>query len=509
MSGLTMGYLAERNANKWGEKEAVVEQSEQGRVAAYTFEEFNDRIDRLANGLTDRGVEQGDRVALYMKNKIETLEAFLSIMKLGALPVPVNHRFKGEEVKYVLADSDAEVCILDSFGSETISSIYDHEETPVKHYISVANSTPPYAEDYDDILDSASDDPVESVPDRCEEAAIMYTSGTTGKPKGCIYTHDNLAQIIQDSAYERNDRGSDNRHLISTPLFHVGAFIPFLNNFFVAGTTIVIDGFDPKRTMEIIESEDINSTYLVPTQTRMLLELDDFDEYDTSSMSGYSTGASPVGADLKRATKDRFGSDVTESFGQTEALSLLLPPEEALEKPDSVGRPALNLEAKVVDPQTEEDLPPGEVGLIAYRGPAVFEGYLNMPEKTEEVFDDEGWFISGDLVRQDEDGFFYFIGRSDDMIITGGENVHPTEIEDVLQNHPELSEVAVVGVPDETWGERVKACIVPVDEASPDDTEITSFVGDRLADYKRPREIEFYEELPRNPTGKVIKDELI
>ena len=508
MPGLTMGTIAERNARKWPDEEAVVEQSDDGRVAAYTFSEFDKWADQLANGLAKRGVTKGDTVALYMKNNVETLESFIGIMKLGALPVPVNHRFKGDEVTYVLADSDTEVCLLDSFGAETITGIHDDPDTPVDHYISVADDPPAYAEHYDDVLAAASDDRVEIVPDRADEAGIMYTSGTTGKPKGCVYTHDNLAQIIQDGAYERDNLEPGNRHLISTPLFHVGAFIPFLNNFFVAGTTIVIDGFDPERTMEVFEEEQVNSTYLVPTQTRMLLDLDDFASYDVSSLTDYSTGAAPVGAELKQETIDRFDCTVTESFGQTEALALLLPPEKVIEKAESVGRPTLNLETKVVDPDTWEELPAGEVGLIAYKGPAVIERYHNLPEKTAEVFDDEGWFVSGDLVRRDEDGFFYFVGRSDDMIISGGENVHPAEIEDVLHGHPDVSAVAVLGVPDDTWGERVKACVVLDEGVTLTEDEVVAYVAERLADYKKPREVEFYDELPRNPTGKVIKSKL-
>lgn len=507
MNGLTVGYLAERNQRKWPAEEAVVEQSEAGRNTSYNFDEFNSRVDTLANGLTDRGINQGDTVALYMKNNVETLEAFVAIMKLGALSVPINHRFKGEEVKYVLADSGAQICLLDSFGAETISEIHDDPDTPVEHYVSVRDDSHPFADSYDKFLKEAGDEPVGIIPDRPDEAGIMYTSGTTGKPKGCIYTHDNLLQILQDGVYERDHLEPGNTHLITTPLFHVGAFIPFLSNFFVAGTTIVIDGFEPERTMELIETEQVNSTYLVPTQTRMLLELEDFDEYDVSSLRDYSTGAAPVGAELKRETMRRFDCDVTESFGQTEALGLLLPSEYAIEKAESVGRPTLNLQTKVVDPQTHEDVPRGEVGLIAYKGPAVIDRYHNMPKKSEEAFD-EGWFISGDLVRRDEDGFFYFVGRSDDMIITGGENVHPSEIEEVLQEHPSVLEVAIVGVPDETWGERVKACLVVEGGTTLTEERIVSYVGERLADYKKPREVEFYENLPRNPTGKVIKDQL-
>jgi fatty-acyl-CoA synthase/long-chain acyl-CoA synthetase len=508
MSGITIGYLAERNARKWPDREAVIERDEDGRVAEFTFAEFDERADRLAEVLAERGVEQRDTVALYMKNNHEMLEAFVGIMKLGALPVPVNHRFKGDAVTYVLSDSDTRVSIIDDLGAETTSGIHEDPQTPVEHSLSVSADPPAHAESYHELLAAASGDPVENVPDRGDEAAIMYTSGTTGDPKGCVYTHDNLVQILQDGAFERDTLELHNRHLIATPLFHVGAFVPFLQNFFVAGATTVVDGFDPGQALEILEAEAINSTYLVPTQTRMLLERDDLEEYDLSEMKSYGTGAAPVGAELKRETMDRFGTDVTESFGQTEALALLLLPEYALEKPDSVGKPTLNLEAKVVDPDTGERLPPGEVGLIAYKGPSVIERYHNLPEKTEAAFDEDGWFVSGDLVERDEDGFFSFLGRSDDMIVSGGENVHPAEIEDVLHGHPDVSAVAVIGVPDETWGERIKASVVPTDGADLTEDGVIGYVGERLADYERPREVEFFEELPRNPTGKVIKAKL-
>jgi acyl-CoA synthetase (AMP-forming)/AMP-acid ligase II len=508
MDGMTVGYIAERNARKWPDTEAVVEQSPDGRLAAHTFAEFNERADRLANGLAEHGVGQGDAVALYMKNNAETLEAFVGIMKIGALPVPVNHRFKGEEVKYVLADSDARVCLVDAFGAETLAEIRDDPETPVELALYAGEEPPAFATGYESFLSAADDTPVDIVPDRSDEAGLMYTSGTTGKPKGCIYTHDNLVQLTQEASYEWEHFEPGNRHLLTTPLFHVGAFVPFLNNFHTAGTAVVVDGFDPQWLLELVEQEEVNSTYLVPTQGRMVLDVEEFGEYDLSTLTDISMGGAPVGAELKRELMERIDCGVTESFGQTEALSLILSPEMGLEKPDSVGRPTLNFEAKVVDPETGERLPPGEAGLIAYNGPTVFDRYHNMPERTAEAFDEDGWFVSGDLVRMDEDGYFYFLGRSDDMIITGGENVHPAEIEDVLYGHPEVSEVAIVGVPDEQWGERIKACIVLEEGAALGEQDVTDYVGERLAGYKKPREIQFYDELPRNPTGKVLRDQL-
>ncbi|MFC7157579.1 class I adenylate-forming enzyme family protein [Halomarina halobia] len=500
MDGMTIGYVSERNARRWPDREAVVYREDGARAVTRTFAEFDDRTDRLATGLADRGVEKGDAVALYMKNNAETLETFMGTMKLGALVVPVNHRFKGDEVRYVLEDSDATVCLVDDFGAETLADIRD----AIDHVVTVSDR-PSFAESYEQVL-AEEGVSVDADVGRQDEAGIMYTSGTTGDPKGCIYTHDNLVQLMQDAAEAWAFLAPGNRHLVSTPLFHVGAFIPFLNNFYVGGATVVVDGFDAERTLALVEDERVNSTYLVPTQTRMLLDLDSFEDYDVSTLNTYSTGAAPVGADLKRATIERFDCDVLETFGQTEALCLHLLPEDAIEKADSVGEPMLNLGAKVVGEDGDE-LPPGEIGRIAYRGPTVFDRYHDMPEKTDAVFDD-GWFVSDDLVHRDEDGFFHFVGRADDMLITGGENVHPAEIEEVLHGHSDVGEVAVVGVPDDEWGEAVKACVVPVEGASLSEDDVVRYVASRLADFKKPRQVEFYDELPRNPTGKVLKSEL-
>ncbi|APX97186.1 class I adenylate-forming enzyme family protein [Natronorubrum daqingense] len=507
MSGLTVGHVARRNARKFPDQEATIHRSDGRRVSSYTYEEFETRVNRVANGLSTLGVGAGDTVALYMKNNVETLECFVGAMLIGARPVAVNHRFKGSEVRYVLDDSDPTVAILDSFGAETISEIHDDPLVPVETFLSVGEQPPQFTTPYEQFLEDASDAAIDIVPDRRDQAALMYTSGTTGRPKGCRFTHDTLLSLATDGVYEGDHLEPGNRHLIVTPLFHVGAFVPFVTNLYVGGTTVVTDGFDPERVLQLLEDESINSSYFVPTQSRRLLSVDDVDAYDLSALESYGTGAAPSGAELKRDVMKTFGTDLVESFGQTEALATRLPPERTIEKADSVGRPSLNLEMKVVDDDGNR-LPPGEVGRAAYSGPTVFDGYHNMPEKTDEVFDD-GWFVSDDRIERDEEGFVYFVGRADDMIVSGGENVHPAEIEEVIYEHPAVDEVAVIGVPDETWGERIKAVVVPdADATELQAADIISHVEERIAGYKKPRAVEFRSELPRNPTGKVLKTEL-
>jgi len=505
MQGLTIGYLAERNARRTPDREAVVVQGPDGRRETVTHAEFNERIDRVANGLRDLDVAQGDTVAVYMQNDVETVETYLGAMKLGALPVPVNHRFKADEVEYVLTDSDAEVLVFDADAADIVDEVHDADHA-VREFRYVGDEPPAYADSYATFRETASPDPVEVVPDRLDEATLMYTSGTTGRPKGCVLTHDNVIQNSQNSVYEA-DFDRDDRFLLVTPLFHVAAFALFLNTFYLGGTTVVMDEFLPERVMEVVAEETVTGTFLVPTMSRALLGLDGFDDYDVSSLQHYMTGAAPSGEELKREIVERFDCDLYDAFGQTEMspVTTMLLPEDALDKPESVGRPVINVELKVVDPDTGAEVEQGEVGRVCYRGPTRMQGYYNMPEKTAAVIDEEGWFHSGDLVRQDEEGFVYFVGRSDDMIISGGENVYPAEIEEVLHEHEAVDEAAVVGAPDDTWGERVKAAIVRHDGHDLSAEAVQAYVESRLADYKKPREVVFIEELPRNPTGKVLK----
>ncbi|OLZ39155.1 AMP-dependent synthetase [Natrinema saccharevitans] len=506
MDGLTVGYLAERNARTQPDGDAVVQRADGERTEAETFEELNRRVDQLANALAERGIEAGATVATYTGNRIETIESYLATMKLGALPVPINHRFKAGEVNYVLEDSDAALCIFDEAGRETIAGVHDEFDSPVEEYLHVGESTPAFATDYETVRDDASADPVDVVPARADEAAIMYTSGTTGKPKGCVLTHDNVVQAAENSLYEVN-LSRDARFMVVTPLFHIAAFGLFMMSFYVGGTTILVDDFEPASVLSVLEDESVTATFMVPMMSRAVLSADP-ESYDLSSFEHYMTGAAPSERSLKEAIIETFDCNLYDVFGQTELSpsTTMLRPENALEKPDSVGRPIINVEVKVVD-EAGNEVETGEAGRIAYRGPTVFKEYYGMPEQTTEVFDDD-WFVSDDLVRMDEDGFVYFVGRADDMIITGGENVHPAEIEEVLHDLEGVDEVAVVGVPDDQWGERVKAVVVPEDGAALSEDDVVDHVGANLAGFKKPREVEFRDELPRNPTGKVLKNEL-
>lgn len=513
MQGATIGWLAERNAWKCPDTEAVVHQGPDGRRETVTHAELDDRANRVANALAARGFEQGDTLAVFMQNNVPTLEVYIGAMKVGVLPVPVNHRFKADEVRYVLEDSGASMLVLDADAAGIVDEIHDLASTP-DAYLYAGEETPDYADGYETFREEASSERVDIVPNRLDVAMLMYTSGTTGDPKGCLLTHDNLLQQVTnglvESALEGEEARADGRSLVVTPLFHIAAFGLFLNTYYVTATTVLLDDFDPGRVMEIFEEESITGGFFVPMMARALLDVPDFDAYDLSSLETFGIGAAPAGRELKRTIIERFGVDLSEAFGQTEMAptTTTLQSDWVLEKSDSVGRSTIDVMLKVVDPQTGEEVEPGEIGQVCYKGPTQFQGYYNMPEKTAEVVDEDGWFHSGDLVRQDEDGFVYFAGRSDDMIISGGENIYPAEIEEVLHEHEAIDEAAVVGVPDETWGERVKAAVVLDDGEDLTAEAVQAYVGSRLADFKQPREILFLEALPRNPTGKVLKTNL-
>jgi acyl-CoA synthetase (AMP-forming)/AMP-acid ligase II len=507
MRGLTFGHVAETNAGKYPDDTCLVTETASGGTEL-TFAEFNERVDRTAHVLRDRGLEAGDRVAVYMQNNVETLETYYAAMKLGALPVPVNHRFKDREVEYVLRDSEASHFVFDADARDTVETIVD--DIPVDEFLYVGDDVPGFADGYRSARDAASTERIDVVPTRLDDAALMYTSGTTGKPKGCVLTHDNLIQNSVNTVYSAGFNENEDRFLVVTPLFHIAAFALFNNTFYTGSTTYMVDDFDPVRTMEIVDEADITGSFFVPTMSRALLNVDDFESYDLSSFEHYMTGAAPSGEELKREIVEAFDAKLYEVFGQTEMapVTTMLHPEDAIEKADSIGEPIINVSVKVLDPETGEEVGAGEVGRIAYKGPTVFREYLGMPEKTDEVFDDEGYFVSGDLVRRDEDGYVYFVGRHDDMIVSGGENIHPAEIEEVLHEHEAVDEVAVVGVPDDKWGERVKASVVLHDGENLSEDAVVAYVEDRLADFKKPREVEFLDELPRNPTGKVLKSKL-
>ena len=367
-------------------------------------------------------------------------------------------------------------------------------------------------EDYEQALAQASAEFGELRVDEHEAAFIMYTSGTTGRPKGAVLTHFNLLTHAFSNMTHLGVLPDDRVWLAAAPLFHIAGLSGMLPTLLLGGRVVVLRSgqFDPAGTVELLERERVTSTFMVPAQWQAICSVPGIERRDLSALRRISWGAAPAPTSLLRALVDTFSNaEVSTVFGQTECspVTTLLRGEDAVRKIGSIGTPMLNVEVRVVDDDMN-DVPRGEVGEIVYRGPTVMREYWNKPAETAEVFRG-GWFHSGDLVRQDEDGYLFVVDRKKDMIISGRENIYCAEVEDVLAGHPGIREVALIGAPDERWGETALAVISAEPGAeAPTTEELRDWCADRLATYKRPRRVAVLPELPRNPSGKVLKTQL-
>jgi fatty-acyl-CoA synthase/long-chain acyl-CoA synthetase len=479
-----------------------------------TYRQFDERVSRLANALRERGVEAGDRVAVLGFNSLEIAECYFATARLGAICVPVNFRLVADEIAYVLADSGARAVVVHAPFEATVRRARE-EAGGVDTCLVFGADTElpgtelPGTEDYERALAAAAPEFPEVNVDEQAPAFIMYTSGTTGRPKGAVLTHYNLLIHAFSNMAHMGVQPEDRVWLAAAPLFHIAGLSGMLPTVLIGGRVVLLPsgGFDPLATLDLLERERVSSVFLVPAQWQAICAVPDIAERDLSALHRISWGAAPASTTLLRTMIDTFPqAEVSTAFGQTECspVTTLLRGEDSVRKIGSVGTPMLNVEVRVVD-DDDNDVPRGEVGEIVYRGPMVMKEYWGKPKETAEAFR-SGWFHSGDLVREDPDGYYYVVDRKKDMIISGGENIYCAEVEDVLAGHPKIGEVAVIGMPDEKWGEVPLAVIAPSEAADPPGaTELSEWCTDRLARYKTPRQIAIVPALPRNASGKVLK----
>ncbi|MCA0144295.1 long-chain-fatty-acid--CoA ligase [Blastococcus sp. LR1] len=505
--GMTMSDLLARHARTTPDV-AAVRFDGGGR----SYGELDDRVTRLARALRDRGVRTGDRVAVLALNGMETWESYLAGVRLGAIVVPVNFRLVADEVAYALTDSGAVALVVDTTLAPLAAKA--REQAPEVRTVLVIGdgAAGPGSESYEEALASAGSEPLEIAVDEDEPAFIMYTSGTTGRPKGAVLTHHNLLMHCFSQVTTLGWDPDDRVGAPGAPLFHIAGLAGGLPPLLLGGTNVILKsgGFDPVETLDLIERERISSIFLVPAMWAAVLSVPGIKDRDLSCLRRISWGAAPASTTLLRSLIDTFPqAEVVTAFGQTECspVTTLLRGEDSVRKIGSVGTPILNVEIRVVD-AFMEDVAQGEVGEIVYRSPMVMKEYWNKPEATAEAFEG-GWFHSGDLVRQDSDGYIYVVDRKKDMIISGGENIYCAEVEDALSAHPKVAEVALIGVPDTRYGEAPLAVIAPRDANDPPTSEeLGAWCRERLARYKNPREYSIVGALPRNPSGKVLKTSL-
>jgi acyl-CoA synthetase (AMP-forming)/AMP-acid ligase II len=505
---LSYGEQLARTARKTPDKRALKFGDDERN-----FRQLDDRVTRLANALAERGVGYGDRVATFMMNRIEVVETYMASCRLGAICVPINFRLVPDEVTYIASDSGAKALVVDSDLASTAGAVRERVPDLVTCLVVSDDPEPagPGAELYEPVLAESSDvAPVIDVPEH-DPAFIMYTSGTTGRPKGAVLSHFNLLINTYNVMASIGVREADEVFLSGLPLFHIGGLNLISPQILLGGTTVILKTgeFNAAETVDLLEREEVTGCYFVPTQWQQICEVPGVRERKFK-LRRLLWGASVAPPSVLKAMAETFpGVGTYNCFGQTEMSSLttVLTGEDAIPKMGSVGKPIVNVEARIVD-DAMNDVPQGEVGEIVYRGPTVLQYYWNKPEATAEAFYG-GWFHSGDLVREDEDGYMYVVDRKKDMIISGGENIYCAEVEAAIDAHPKVREVAIIGVPHEKWVETPMAIVVASDPADPpSQEEIIDWCRERIASYKKPTRVTVIDELPRNASGKVLKFQL-
>lgn len=473
------------------EKIALVE-SDTGR--RFSYEEMNARANRLAETLRHRfGIQKGDRVAVLAYNGVETLDLFFATGKLGAILVPLNYRLVPAELAYILNHCEARLLFYGQDFQECVETLLP--SVILEHAISM--------EDYDQLA-TGSGVPEPAEIDLDDPHLILYTSGTTGRPKGAVLTHGSITWNAVNTQVGWDLR-SDDVTLTHTPFFHTGGLNVLTTPLFHRGGTVVLmRQFDSGQSLALIEQEGCTVVFAVPTMFQMMLENPAFETSDLGSVRFFITGGAPCPVPLIEAFASR-GLTFKQGYGLTEAgpNCFTLDAKDAVRKAGSVGFPNFHVDVRVVDDEGSE-VDPGDVGELLIRGPHVCKGYWRDPEATAKAIQD-GWLHTGDLVRRDEDGYYYIVDRKKDMFISGGENVYPAELEKALHRHPAIAEAAVIGVPHPKWGEVGRAIVVLKPGMQLSEPEVLAFLQDRVARYKIPKSVVFASELPRNPSGKILK----
>jgi len=467
--------------------------------AELTYAQLDERSARLATLLRERGMRQGDRVGVLLPNVPQFPIAYYGVLRAGGVVVPMNVLLKRREIAFYLEDSGAKILLAwHGFAEEARDGAADAGAELIE--VEPAG--------FAELLDAS--EPTPGLADTAEEdtAVILYTSGTTGKPKGAELTHFNLSRNAEIASRTTCEIAAGDVVLGALPLFHsFGQTVGMNASLLVGATLTLVPKFDPGDTLETIQRDEVTHFYGVPTMYGAVLHHPGRESYDTSSLRTCVTGGASMPVEVLRGFEEALGCVVLEGYGLSETSPVASSNHPGMErKPGSIGTPLEEVEMKVVD-EDDNEVAQGEIGEIVIRGHNVMKGYWQRPDATAEAMRG-GWFHSGDMAKVDEEGYFFIVDRKKDLIIRGGYNVYPREVEEVLYEHPKIREAAVVGIAHDQWGEEIGAAIVCHDGEELEAAEVSEYVKERIAAYKYPRVVWFLEELPKGPTGKILKREI-
>ncbi len=511
---MTIVDMLARNARIYPYNTALVElQPSRNFRKEITWKEFDERANRLANALMEKGVKKGDKVIHLMMNSINWLEAYFGIIKTGALAVPLNFRFISRQIKYCVDVAEPKVMILDGTFTERMTEVRSQLPT-IKRYIFVGQDIPENTEPFEKVLANSSPKSPNVELGGEDDCALYFTSGTTGDPKATLLVHKNMEHTAVHENYAHRETNKDN-FLLLQPLYHTGGKMHWFGSLIAGGKATIITGgerVNAKLILDTISNERVTLVMLLVPWIQDITSVLDSGElklsvYDISSLRLVHSGAQPV----PRALIDQWmkyfpNTDYEENYGLTESAGPCLHLGLGnLAKLGSFGKPRLNWDARVVNDK-DEDVPPRVVGELILKGNGVMKEYYKNPEITAQTLKN-GWLHTGDMVKMDEDGYIYFVDRKKDVIITGGENIFPYDLESVLIGHPKVKDVAIIGIPDERLGEVVAAIVEPKDNMELTEADVRAYFEPQLPKYAWPRLVVF-DQVPRNPTGKIEKPKI-
>ncbi len=502
---LNLGEMLELNAKKYPDNVCLVD-----ATRSFTFPQTEARACRLANALLGMGLQKGDKVSVLLENCIEFVEIYLAAAKAGLVVNPINFRLVGSEIEYIVGHAESRAFVVHDEFCPTVDSVRGQlEHIPADNYVVVGQPREGYRS-YEPLLESGAVEAPGVVVRPEDPWILLYTSGTTGRPKGVVRSHESYVAFYLINAVDFGFR-PEHSVLNVMPLCHVNATFFTFNFTYIGGATYVhpARSFDTTEILGIVQRAGISFISLIPTHYALILAVpaDQRAQFDVSSVKKLLCSSAPARVEQKRAIMEYFeGVELYEGYGSTEAgIVTTLFPDEQMTKPGSIGRESLGTSFVRILDADKRPVTRGEIGELYSRGPMMFDRYYKSPEKTADSFAGE-WFSAGDMAYEDEDGYYYLVDRKNNMIITGGENVFPSEVETIIAAHPAVYDVAVIGASHPKWGEAIKAIVILKRGQAATDRDIIDFCRPRMAGFKRPKSVTFItaDEMPRTGTGKIL-----